>query len=124
MSNSLVGVAIDCADAVTLARFWADVLGRKVAEDSTPEHVVLLAEDTDAGWPLIVFNIVPEGKFLVQLPYRRTSEPCRQGVTPALPLLTTRQPDAGATGLTHEYSPHRWVTIRWGLSRHPAAHGD
>ena len=31
MSNSLVGVAIDCADALTLAQFWADVLGRQVA---------------------------------------------------------------------------------------------
>jgi hypothetical protein len=62
MSNSLVGVAIDCADAVTLALFWADVLGRQVAEDSTSEHVVLLADGTDTGWPLIVFNIVPEPK--------------------------------------------------------------
>jgi Glyoxalase-like domain len=62
MSNSLVAVVIDCADALTLARFWADVLGRPVAEDSTPEHVVLLADDTDTGWPLIVFNIVPEPK--------------------------------------------------------------
>ena len=62
MSNSLVGVAIDCADALTLARFWADVLGRQVAEDSTSEHVVLLADSTDAGWPLVVFNVVPEPK--------------------------------------------------------------
>ena len=61
MSNALVGVAIDCADALTLAQFWADVLGRQVAEDSTPEHMVLLA-DTDTGWPLVVFNIVPEPK--------------------------------------------------------------
>jgi hypothetical protein len=62
MSNSLVGVAIDCADALTLAQFWADVLGREVAEDSTPEHVVLLADGTDTGWPLVVFNVVPEPK--------------------------------------------------------------
>jgi hypothetical protein len=31
MSNSLVGVAIDCADALTLAQFWADVLGRQTS---------------------------------------------------------------------------------------------
>ena len=62
MSNSLVGVAIDCADALTLAQFWADVLGRQVAEDSTAEHVVLLADGTDSGWPLVVFNVVPEPK--------------------------------------------------------------
>jgi hypothetical protein len=27
MNNSLFAVAIDCADAAALARFWADVLG-------------------------------------------------------------------------------------------------
>ena len=63
MSNSLVGIAIDCADAPTLGRFWADVLGRQVAEDSTSERVVLLAGDGDTSGPPIVFNKVPEGKF-------------------------------------------------------------
>ena len=64
MSNSLVGVAIDCADAPSLARFWADVLGRQVAADSTSEHVILLARDGDTGGPLIVFNKVPEPKIV------------------------------------------------------------
>ena len=40
MSNSLAASAFDCADAAALARFWADVLGRQVAEDSTSEHVI------------------------------------------------------------------------------------
>ena len=62
MSNSLVGVAIDCADALTLAQFWADVLGRQVAGDSTAEHAVLLADGADTGSPLVVFNVVPEPK--------------------------------------------------------------
>jgi len=64
MSNSLVAVAIDCDDAPALARFWADVLGRPVADDSTSEHVVLLAGDGDFSWPLIVFNRVPEPKIV------------------------------------------------------------
>jgi hypothetical protein len=64
MSNSLVGIAIDCADAPALAQFWADVLGRHVAEDSTSEHVILLAGDGDTGWPLITFNTVPEPKIV------------------------------------------------------------
>jgi hypothetical protein len=62
MSNSLVGIAIDCADAPTLGRFWADVLGRQVAADSTSEHVILLPGDGDTGSPLITFNKVPEPK--------------------------------------------------------------
>jgi len=62
MSSSLVGVAVDCADPLTLAQFWADVLGWQVAEDSTPGHAILLAGRTDAGSPLVVFNVVPEPK--------------------------------------------------------------
>jgi len=64
MSNSLFAIAVDCADAPTLARFWADVLGRQVAEDSTSEHVTLLAGDGDTSRPLIIFNKVPEPKIV------------------------------------------------------------
>ena len=62
MSNSLLAIAIDCADAAALARFWADVLGRQVAGDSTSEHAVLLPGDGDATGPRITFNKVPEPK--------------------------------------------------------------
>jgi hypothetical protein len=62
MSNSLFAVTIDCADAGAVARFWADALGRQVAEDSTSEHVVLLAGDGDTSGPRISFNQVPEPK--------------------------------------------------------------
>jgi catechol 2,3-dioxygenase-like lactoylglutathione lyase family enzyme len=59
MTNSLLAVTFDCADAPALARFWADVLGRQVAEDSTSEHAVLLP---DTSGPRITFNKVPEPK--------------------------------------------------------------
>ena len=62
MTNSLLAVTFDCADAPALARFWADVLGRQVAEDSTSEHAVLLPGDGDASGPRITFNQVPEPK--------------------------------------------------------------
>jgi catechol 2,3-dioxygenase-like lactoylglutathione lyase family enzyme len=64
MSNSLFGIAVDCADAAAVARFWADVLGRQVAEDSTPEQAVLLAGDGDTSGPRITFNQVPEPKLV------------------------------------------------------------
>ena len=64
MSNSLFAVAIDCADAAALARFWADVLGRQVAEGSTAERAVLLAGDGDTSGPRITFNKVPEPKIV------------------------------------------------------------
>ena len=64
MSNALFAVTFDCADAAALAQFWADVLGRQVAEDSTSEHVILLAGDGNTSWPLITFNKVPEPKIV------------------------------------------------------------
>src|SRR3984893_13513901 len=62
MSNSLFAVAIDCADAAALARFWAAVLGRRVAEDSTAEPALLLPADGGAIGPPITFHKVPEPK--------------------------------------------------------------
>jgi hypothetical protein len=62
MSNSLVAVTIDCADAGAVARFWAAATGRPIAEDSTTEHVVLLPGETAASEPRLVFNTVPEPK--------------------------------------------------------------
>jgi catechol 2,3-dioxygenase-like lactoylglutathione lyase family enzyme len=49
MSNSLFAVALNCADAPAQARFWADVLGRQVAEDSTAEHAVLPVDGDTSG---------------------------------------------------------------------------
>jgi hypothetical protein len=62
MSNSLFAVAIDCADAAALALFWADVLGRRVAEGGTSGRAVLLAGGRDISGPCFVFNRVPEAK--------------------------------------------------------------
>ena len=64
MDNSLFAVAIDCADAAALARFWAGVLGRQVAPASTSGHAVLLAGGGDTSEPCLVFNRVPEAKIV------------------------------------------------------------
>ena len=64
LSNLLFAVTFDCADAAALARFWADVLGRQVAEGATSERAVLLPGDSDGdgSGPRITFNQVPEPK--------------------------------------------------------------
>ena len=62
MNNSLFAITIDCADATALARFWANALGRQVADASTSEHAVLLADSGDTCEPCIVFNKIPEAK--------------------------------------------------------------
>jgi len=62
MSNSLYAVTLDCSDAPALARFWAAVLGREVAENATAEHAALVTGDGAASGPRIFFNKVPEPK--------------------------------------------------------------
>ncbi|MFF1964194.1 VOC family protein [Streptomyces sp. NPDC058232] len=60
MVSVLQNVAIDCADAYELARFWSSVTGRPMHSDVGPgdrETQVLLAEG-----PVLYFNQVPEAK--------------------------------------------------------------
>ncbi|MGW4696527.1 VOC family protein [Kitasatospora cineracea] len=61
MVSLVQNVAIDCADAYGLARFWSEVTGRPVDPDSGPgdrETQVELAE----GGLVLYFNQVPEPK--------------------------------------------------------------
>ncbi|MDA3646375.1 VOC family protein [Saccharopolyspora indica] len=60
MVSALQNIAIDCADAYQLARFWSEVTGRPLHPESRPgdeETEVLLAEG-----PVLHFNQVPEPK--------------------------------------------------------------
>jgi hypothetical protein len=62
MSSSVAGLSVDCADAGAVARFWADALGREVAEHPTQQDaVVSLGADPAAG-PRLAFPQVPEPK--------------------------------------------------------------
>jgi Glyoxalase-like domain len=62
MSNEVLGVSVDCADAAALARFWGAVLDRQVAEGATAENAVLLAGDQASSRPRFAFHRVPEAK--------------------------------------------------------------
>ncbi|MFB6892467.1 VOC family protein [Kitasatospora sp. NPDC056327] len=60
MVSVLQNVAVDCADAYGLARFWSAVTGRPPHPDDRPgdpEVRVMLAEG-----PVLYFNQVPEAK--------------------------------------------------------------
>jgi Glyoxalase-like domain len=54
-------LAIDCADPVALARFWADALGYPVPA-AFPEGGDVHLEPPADDLPLIYFQVVPEGK--------------------------------------------------------------
>jgi hypothetical protein len=60
MPAYIKSVTFDCADALRVARFWAEALGSDVDEDSTPQKAFVEA----AGWggPNIWFTAVPEPK--------------------------------------------------------------
>lgn len=62
MSNTFFSLAVDCADALALARFWAEVLGREVGAGSTTEEAILDADPEGVHGPLLVFHQVPEAK--------------------------------------------------------------
>ncbi|UED87803.1 VOC family protein [Streptomyces profundus] len=60
MVSIVQNVAIDCADAYELARFWSGVTGHPMHPEAEPgdqETVVLLPEG-----PVLYFNQVPEPK--------------------------------------------------------------
>jgi len=61
MSNSVIGLSIDCSDAAKLAQFWADVLGRTVNPQPTAEFAAIDATDSARG-PRLAFHQVPEPK--------------------------------------------------------------
>lgn len=60
MVSTVQNVAIDCADAYELARFWGGVTGRPLHPEDEPgeeETQVMLAEG-----PVLHFNQVPDAK--------------------------------------------------------------
>ena len=64
MGNVFFGLAVDCADASTLAEFWARVLGRQVAPGATTESAVVEAEPGTGPAPRLGFHRVPEPKMV------------------------------------------------------------
>ncbi|MFE6855181.1 VOC family protein, partial [Streptomyces sp. NPDC057674] len=62
MYSVVQNVAVDCADAYGLARFWSEVTGSPLDPESRPgdsETQVMLK-----GGPVLYFNQVPEPKTL------------------------------------------------------------
>ena len=62
MVSSLRNVTFDCADARSLAAFWAQVLGWNVFFDDDPEIVVAPHFPPNGVEPKLLFIPVPEGR--------------------------------------------------------------
>ena len=60
MASRLRNVTVDCADALKLARFWAEVLGWNVYHDDDPEVLVAPEFPPRRDGPTMLFIPVPE----------------------------------------------------------------
>jgi len=60
--STLLGLSFDAHDADRVARFWAAVLGRQVADGATAHDAVVLASDLYSAGPRLAFHQVPEDK--------------------------------------------------------------
>jgi glyoxalase superfamily protein len=61
MAVSVIGLSIDCADALAQAGFWSKVLGRPVNPSGGAERAAIDATDPGSG-PRLSFQQVPEAK--------------------------------------------------------------
>jgi predicted enzyme related to lactoylglutathione lyase len=61
MSSTVFGVSFDAQDAHSIANFWAQVLGRNVADGATADNASIDADPAVPG-SRIGFHKVPEGK--------------------------------------------------------------
>jgi hypothetical protein len=61
MTMSVIGLSIDCADALGLAGFWSEVLRRPVNPGGGAERAAIDATDPASG-PRLSFQQVPEPK--------------------------------------------------------------
>ena len=61
MTTSVIGLSIDCADPVGLARFWSEALGRPVNPGADASNAAIDATDAASG-PRLSFHQVPERK--------------------------------------------------------------
>jgi predicted enzyme related to lactoylglutathione lyase len=62
MAVTLSAVTVDCANAATLARFWAGVLERAVDEGASEEYAAIGLDAGAASGPGWTFVRVPEAK--------------------------------------------------------------
>jgi predicted enzyme related to lactoylglutathione lyase len=61
-STTVFGISFDTHDAARVAQFWADALGRQLADGGDVENAVVVAADITTSGPRLAFHQVPEDK--------------------------------------------------------------
>jgi len=59
VASTVDALTFDCADQRRVAKFWAEVLGYRIAD--VDEEGAEIVDPAGRGWP-ILFAVVPEGK--------------------------------------------------------------
>jgi catechol 2,3-dioxygenase-like lactoylglutathione lyase family enzyme len=62
MGLTIDWVALDCADAPALARFWAEALGYRIVEDDDPDERLVVP--SNGPGPRLLFLRVPDDKIV------------------------------------------------------------
>jgi predicted enzyme related to lactoylglutathione lyase len=105
MTVSVLALAVDCADAAALARFWAEVLHRPIEEGASAAYAAIAATDPAGTGPRLTFHQVPEGKVVKNRLHLDLS-------TSAVDDESARLVALGAVPLRHlEQNGARWTTF-------------
>jgi predicted enzyme related to lactoylglutathione lyase len=104
MTTSVIGLSIDSADPVTLARFWSEVLGRPINPGPDTENTAIDATDPASG-PRLAFHKVPEPKTVKNRLHLDL-------LTDQFEAESKRLTDLGATPIRDTEKPTaRWTTF-------------
>jgi predicted enzyme related to lactoylglutathione lyase len=105
MSNTIIALSIDAADAASLAGFWAEALGLQVTDGADEGHAVMTIGPADVPVPRLVFHQVPEGKTVKN---RLHLDLAAVGWEAEIGRLT----DLGATRIREvQENGARWITL-------------
>ncbi|MDT4946240.1 MAG: hypothetical protein QOH14_2973 [Pseudonocardiales bacterium] len=102
--TTVFGVAFDTHDAAKVAQFWADVLGRQVADGADAHDAVVLPSDLVSAGPRMAFHQVPEGKAVKNRVHLDLATRDLDGETARLTGL-------GATIVNTISGEARWITF-------------
>jgi predicted enzyme related to lactoylglutathione lyase len=102
--TTVFGISFDTHDAAKVARFWADTLGRQVADGADAHDAVVIPSDlVDAG-PRLAFHQVPDDKAVKNRVHLDLA-------TRDLDGETARLIELGATIVNTITGQARWITI-------------
>ena len=103
-SSTVFGISFDAHDAGKVAQFWADTLGRQVADGANAHDAVVLPSDLVSAGPRLAFHQVPEGKAVKNRVHLDLTTDDLDGESARLTRL-------GATVVNTVSGQARWITF-------------